>query len=408
MLSLLGLVLLMGGLSASGEEHSLTYIYTAFSKPVDLPGFHEFTAMGLLDGKIIDYFNSDLNSKIPKQPWMEKELDAQYWEKGTHSRKSKQRWFKANIDILMRRMRQNDSDVHVLQWIHGCKGEMQPPPTQNNTKIKFLECIDKYSYDGSDFLAFDTSNNIWVAAINAASVTKRKWDDVMVLKDYTKTYLERECIDWMSKFLAFEQKHSSEKPEPNVYVFGKTAKLESNIMLTCLATGFHVNTISLKIKRNGRVLTRDDGVTSSNVRPNEDATFQRRDSVEILKSDTSEYTCEVTHQASGLRLEKLWDGGFLGGRGINVVFLAGVFVAVVVTLSLAVGAVFMCIRKKKVATDEEIPENEDLLRKTSQVALDEKKNKEIPENGGPEKTSQGSHSSFDSGISTGADTNQTA
>ncbi|KAM9838872.1 uncharacterized protein ACBR49_017544 isoform 2-T2 [Aulostomus maculatus] len=306
MLSLLGLVLLMGGLSASGEEHSLTYIYTAFSKPVDLPGFHEFTAMGLLDGKIIDYFNSDLNSKIPKQPWMEKELDAQYWEKGTHSRKSKQRWFKANIDILMRRMRQNDS------------------------------------------------------------------------------------------------------AEPNVYVFGKTAKLESNIMLTCLATGFHVNTISLKIKRNGRVLTRDDGVTSSNVRPNEDATFQRRDSVEILKSDTSEYTCEVTHQASGLRLEKLWDGGFLGGRGINVVFLAGVFVAVVVTLSLAVGAVFMCIRKKKVATDEEIPENEDLLRKTSQVALDEKKNKEIPENGGPEKTSQGSHSSFDSGISTGADTNQTA
>ncbi|MED6295515.1 hypothetical protein CHARACLAT_032643, partial [Characodon lateralis] len=74
-----------------------------------LPGLHEFTAMGLLDNRMIDYFDSDNQEKVPKQDWMRKHLEKEYWEKGTQSRKSKQQWFKVNIDILMKRMRQNDT-----------------------------------------------------------------------------------------------------------------------------------------------------------------------------------------------------------------------------------------------------------------------------------------------------------
>ncbi|XP_019210717.1 major histocompatibility complex class I-related gene protein-like, partial [Oreochromis niloticus] len=81
------------------ETHSLTYIYTALSKPVGLPGIHEFTAMGLLDDKMIDYFDSENQEKVPKQQWMRERLPADYWDKGTQSRKSKQQWFKVNIGI---------------------------------------------------------------------------------------------------------------------------------------------------------------------------------------------------------------------------------------------------------------------------------------------------------------------
>lgn len=91
------------------EKHSLHYIYTAISKPIGRPGIHEFTAMGVLDHKVIDYFDSDKQLKVPRQKWMEKELDKSYWEKGTLSRKSKQQWFKVNLDILKSRYRQNDS-----------------------------------------------------------------------------------------------------------------------------------------------------------------------------------------------------------------------------------------------------------------------------------------------------------
>lgn len=77
-------------------------------------------------------------------------------------------------------------------------------------------------------------------------------------------------------------------------------------MLTCLATGFYPREIILEIRRNGRTLTKDDGVLSSGTRPNEDETFQRRDSVEILRSDTSTYTCVVIHRASDLYVERVW------------------------------------------------------------------------------------------------------
>lgn len=90
------------------ERHSLTYIYTAFSKPVTVPGIHEFTAMGLMDDHVIDYFDSKTKKKEPRQTWMNKE-DKKYWDKGSQSRKSKQQWFKVNIDILMKRLRQNDT-----------------------------------------------------------------------------------------------------------------------------------------------------------------------------------------------------------------------------------------------------------------------------------------------------------
>uniref|UniRef100_A0A3Q1IIZ1 MHC class I-like antigen recognition-like domain-containing protein n=1 Tax=Anabas testudineus TaxID=64144 RepID=A0A3Q1IIZ1_ANATE len=129
------LLLLSTGLTVNSEIHSLRYIYTAFSKPLGLEGLHEFTAMGLLDNRMIDYFDSDHPVKVPKQDWMKERLRDFYWEKGTQSRKSKQQWFKVNIDILMKRMRQNDTNVHVLQWMHGCDGE-----TQKLKSVKLTVC----------------------------------------------------------------------------------------------------------------------------------------------------------------------------------------------------------------------------------------------------------------------------
>lgn len=63
--------------------------------------------------------------------------------------------------------------------------------------------MDMYSYDGNDFLSFDDAHAVWVAPIDAAVQTKRKWDEVQVLKEYTKGYLENECVDWLGKFTEY-------------------------------------------------------------------------------------------------------------------------------------------------------------------------------------------------------------
>uniref|UniRef100_A0A672YU12 Ig-like domain-containing protein n=1 Tax=Sphaeramia orbicularis TaxID=375764 RepID=A0A672YU12_9TELE len=283
--------------------HSLTYIYTALSKDPKIPGIHEFTAMGILDSRVIDYFDSTTQVKTPKTHWMRERLEPEYWEKGTRSRKSKQQWFKVNLDILKERMNQTDDDIHVLQWRHGCEGVKK-----GNGLLEYSQGLDMYSYDGDDFLSFDDSSSVWVAPVKAAEQTKRKWDEVQVLKDYTKGYLEKECMDWLRKFLKYGENDRRTSKPPEVYVFANNARSKTNVVLNCMATGFYPPEIDIHIKRNSRILTEDDGVMSTGSRPNEDYTYQRRDSVVILRTDVAMYSCYVVHHSTGFEITKVWDG----------------------------------------------------------------------------------------------------
>ncbi|XP_036070057.1 H-2 class I histocompatibility antigen, L-D alpha chain isoform X2 [Oryzias melastigma] len=322
---------------ANSETHSLTYIYTAFSKPVNLPGIHEFTAMGLLDNRMIDYYDSTTQKKIPKQDWMEEELKQEYWDKGTQSRQSKQQWFKVNIDILINRMRQTTNETHILQWMHGCEGV-----EDENGNLKFVRGVDMYNYDGDDFLGFDDEHQVWVAPVEAALTTKRKWDEVTALKDYTKGYLEKECIEWMSTFLKYSQPQLKKASAPEVYLFAREAREKSNIVLTCLATGFYPKDIIMYIKRNGRNLTIEDGVVTSGVRPNDDDTHQRRDHVEILRTDSASYSCQIIHAASNMNVENSWDHHLPPNESIPIAAIV-----VPVLLVLIGGAIVLFVLFKK-------------------------------------------------------------
>ncbi|XP_047461027.1 uncharacterized protein LOC125019928 isoform X8 [Mugil cephalus] len=95
--------------------------------------------------------------------------------------------------------------------------------------------------------------------------------------------------------------------KPALFMFPENSEVQTKVILVCLASGFYPNNIILKMKRNGRILTTEDGVKSSGFCSNEDNTFQRSDSVEIKRSDQSDYSCEVIHDASGSHVEKIWD-----------------------------------------------------------------------------------------------------
>ncbi|KAM9331718.1 HLA class I histocompatibility antigen, B alpha chain-like [Pholidichthys leucotaenia] len=186
--------------------------------------------------------------------------------------------------------------------VHGCEGTEQP-----DGKLKFERGMNMYNYDGNYLLSFDDTNQVWVCPVLAAEPTKRKWDNVQVLKEYTKGYLENKCIEWLSKFKDyFKNKTKTAKP-PEVFVFANKAKIDTNIILNCLATGSYPKDIIMTIQRNGRILGPKHGLKSSGVRPNEDDNFQRRDQVEIPKSDQSTYTCEVRYLATNFSYLKTWD-----------------------------------------------------------------------------------------------------
>lgn len=123
-------------------------------------------------------------------------------------------------------------------------------------------------------------------------------------------YWRYQLIPWVNQCYSYHMWwhsfHFLLPAPPEVFVFAKKAKVETNLILTCLATGFYPKDIIVRIRRNGRVLTADDGLKSSDVLPNNDETFQRRDHVEILKSDLSQFSCEVFHEATGVNVMKLW------------------------------------------------------------------------------------------------------
>uniref|UniRef100_A0A3B4C1U6 Ig-like domain-containing protein n=1 Tax=Pygocentrus nattereri TaxID=42514 RepID=A0A3B4C1U6_PYGNA len=324
-----------------GDKHSLYYIYTALNKDVALPGIYEFTALGLLDDRAIDYYNSKEQVKVPKQDWMREKLQPDYWDKGTQSRRSKEQWFKVNVVILMKRMRHNETDLHVLQWRHGCEIE------EADGNLTFLRGIDEYSYDGDEFLSFDDDNMRWIAPVAEALPTKRKWDDVAILNQYTKGYLERECVDWLTKFMQYGKEALGKHSPPDVHVFAKKSTTDSTkLTLTCLATGFYPKDVVVSLRKYRTVLP-EHLVKSSGVRPNEDGTHQLRKSVDIQEDEKAKYDCFVNHITLKTPVTKQWDGKCYDCTTGNIVsFIAGALAAVLVIMVVVAVIVFLKMRGK--------------------------------------------------------------
>uniref|UniRef100_A0A8C5AX92 Ig-like domain-containing protein n=1 Tax=Gadus morhua TaxID=8049 RepID=A0A8C5AX92_GADMO len=291
------LVLLCGVWTVNAEINSLTYIYTAFTRPVGLPGIHEFSAIGLLDGRPIDYFDSDTQVKVPREDWMKERLDKEYWDKGTSSRQTKQQWFKVSLKVLNDRLRKNDTVNHYLQWRHGCE-------VNTTGSERKLSGIDQYGYDGDDFLSFDSHHKQWVAHMDGAILTKRKWDGIQQLNDYTDGYLHNECVQWLDTFLKYRKEANIKASPPEVYISARP--FENNLKLSCLATGFHPKEITMNIRRDGHLVDRDDGLQSTGIRPNGDGTHQIKKWVMIPRGDTANYTCEVNHPASNIHVVEEW------------------------------------------------------------------------------------------------------
>ncbi|XP_051743173.1 zinc-alpha-2-glycoprotein-like isoform X2 [Ctenopharyngodon idella] len=336
--------------SLQAEKHSLYYIYTALSKPVDLPGIHEFTAMGLLDDRQIDYYNSKDKRKIPTQQWMKEKMQEDYWEKGTQSRKSKEQWFNVNVHILMNRMKDNESDVHVLQWRHGCEVEGNEP------FWKFSKGIDEYSYDGDNFLSFDDKESQWVAPVDAALPTKRKWDNVPILNQYTKGYLEKECVDWLNKFREYGDEELRNGSPPDVYVSAKKSTSDkTKLKLTCLATGFYPKDVMLVIRKYRTSLSNDE-VESTGVRPNHDGTFQLRKTVDIKEDEKAEYDCYVSHSTLKEPIIEKWDGKCKNcNEGSSM--LIGIVIGAVLVAVIVAGVCVYLVKTKRIVCAQQRNKN---------------------------------------------------
>uniref|UniRef100_A0A3B1IDX7 Ig-like domain-containing protein n=1 Tax=Astyanax mexicanus TaxID=7994 RepID=A0A3B1IDX7_ASTMX len=288
-------------------NHFLYYIYTGLSKDLNLKGVYEFTALGLLDDREIDYYNSKEQKKIPKQSWMMEKMQEDYWEKGTQSRKSKEQFCTVIVNLFGLNLRSSCSSVE--NWLG----------------------ISEYSYDGSDFLSFDYENMRWIAAVPQAEPTKRKWDNETI------------CVDWLIKFMEYGKETLRKHSPPAVYGFAKKSVSDSKkVSLTCLATGFYPKDVDLSVRKFGTSIP-DHLITTSGVRPNEDGTYQLRKSAEI-SDDPTDYDCNVHHSTIEEPAIKKWANPKTGS---GLVLIGGVAVGVIVILLIVLAVLFFVLRTRR-------------------------------------------------------------
>ncbi|XP_070592599.1 major histocompatibility complex class I-related gene protein-like [Erythrolamprus reginae] len=174
------------------SSHSMKYFFTSISEPSQ--GLPHFVIVGFVDGQAIDHYDSNSRRTKPRVSWMEKvgKEDPQYWDSQTQRARANEEIFRGNLEILRNRYNQSEG-LHTVQRMYGC--ELR----SDGKKGGFYQD----GYEGRTFITFDKETLTWVAPDPQAQITQRKWDADPGWNQYLKVYLEKECFDWIKKYLSY-------------------------------------------------------------------------------------------------------------------------------------------------------------------------------------------------------------
>ncbi|XP_051727520.1 zinc-alpha-2-glycoprotein-like isoform X2 [Ctenopharyngodon idella] len=249
------------------EKHFLHYKFTALTKADTFP---EFSAVVVADDRRIKHFSNE------ERVWILTEDD---WTEPPEPPDSRD-WFIHQIRTLTNCENSQCSELHVLQRIIGCELEKLPDGTVN------LTVFDEYGFDGEDFISFNSDTVQWIDKNPKAKETKMKWDRHTERNKFLKYFLKN-CMNWISTF------NNTKQSSPDVRVSVRKAPDDSNLVLTCLATGFYPRDVQMNIRLNRNILEDQ----TSGIRPNDDETFQMRISVKINRNHEGSYDCLVNHRS---------------------------------------------------------------------------------------------------------------
>ncbi|XP_073677624.1 zinc-alpha-2-glycoprotein-like [Garra rufa] len=263
------------------KKHSLYYVYTALTKAGPFP---EFTAEAESDDKQIAHYSNE------KRAWERDNLTVGVWNKAPAEPPETRESFLKNLyDLAMCELSTVCSEFHVLQRITGCEVVKLDGTVTNWT------AFDNYAYDGKDCSSYNFNHPL-------------PWTNKII--EYIKIhhqagqnpFLTNFLIDCMNWILTF---NNTFRTPPNVYVYAKKAPDDdSKLNLICLATGFYPRDVEMYIRLDRNIL---EDQTSSEIRPNEDETFQRRISVKINRNPKGSYDCFVIHNSLREPISAEWD-----------------------------------------------------------------------------------------------------
>ncbi|XP_069369901.1 major histocompatibility complex class I-related gene protein-like isoform X3 [Paralichthys olivaceus] len=281
--TLLFLLLLAGTHSATARTHSLKFLFTASSQ---VPNFPEFVVVGLVDEVQIFHYDSNTKKAEPKQDWMLKATDTQYWERETGNLLGHQQWLKFAIEIVKGRFNQTGG-VHIIQVMSCCEWDDETGEVKG---------YNQGGYDGEDFISLDLQTETWIAHRPQAVFFKLQLDNDKTMLAYLKNYHLQECPSWLKKFLEYGKSSLQRTELPLMSLLQKSPSSP----VSCHATGFYPDTAMLFWRKDGEELHED--VYVGEVLPNHDGTFQMSTDLQVSSippEDWRRYDC--VFQISGVK-----------------------------------------------------------------------------------------------------------
>ncbi|XP_058231053.1 BOLA class I histocompatibility antigen, alpha chain BL3-7-like [Hemibagrus wyckioides] len=303
----------------SAVRHSLQYLYTAVTPGINFP---EFTAVGLVDGGQIVYYDSNIRKMIPRVEWIPKISDYDYWNIETESTLSDQKDLHHLLHTVMKSFN-HTKGLHTLQRMFGCE-------------LNFdwtVRGYNQFGYDGEDFISLDLKTGTWTAAKPQAKIIKKKWDNDPGYTVHWKNYLENICIEWLKMYM-FYSRERNDPPTASVI-----QKHSPSPEVVCHATGFFPKAVNIFWRKDGRLVYKN--VEFRDTLPNQDGSFQKRSILKVPAEDLQKhtYTCVIQHSSlkEELVLEVPKGGGLMP-------IIVGVLVALVDLVAVVAG---IMVWKKK-------------------------------------------------------------
>ncbi|XP_048011284.1 major histocompatibility complex class I-related gene protein-like [Megalobrama amblycephala] len=256
---------------AHQETHYLHYLITAKTKT---DPFTVFSGVCESDDKQIAYYSNE------KGVWVRRNLTD--WAKAPEPPETREEFINLLYNLSKCTPSPECPELHVLQKKIGCELE------KLNGTVKSFNVFNEKRFDGEDFISFNNHTMQWIDKNSKAKETKEEWDHQTERNQYIKDFFKN-CFNWISTF------NNTIKSSPHVHIFARKAPDDhSNLVLTCLATGFYPRDVQMNIRLNRNIL---DNQTSSGIRPNDDETFQMRISVKINRNHEGSYDCLLIHSS---------------------------------------------------------------------------------------------------------------
>ncbi|XP_005534562.1 PREDICTED: class I histocompatibility antigen, F10 alpha chain-like [Pseudopodoces humilis] len=297
--------------------HSLRYLDVAVSEPS--PGIPQYMELGFVDGIPFTRYDSERGRKVPLTQWMEEGAEPGYWESQTQNCQRYQHVHARNLETLRHRYNQSGG-LHTIQEVYGCD-------LLSDGSIRGSE---RHGYDGRDFISFELGSKSFVAADDAAEITRRRWEDENVA-ERRENYLEHVCPEWLQKYVRYGRKELERKVVPDVHVSGKEE--HGTLILSCHVYGFYPNTIAVNWMKGGEI--RDQETEWGGIVPNSDGTFRTWARIEVLPEEWEQYRCRVEHP--GMLEPGIFAWEPTSGRNLAVVIAVSVIAAILVLVLIGFG-----------------------------------------------------------------------